>query len=139
MHHQALQKIDSALIKIEEMAGQDSDLSTVLVSTQVETMELQNQLRARLEQATRAQNSFLELRKVDQMERETHPTGAIDLRGREKDPALAHRSLSMGSTCVVQGVVRVSNPFLYNDFDPALGLLTKPPKLQMHQTVDALE
>lgn len=164
---EALQKIDSALIKIEEMAV-DSHLSEVIVATQVETVKLQELLNDRLQQAMRAKNSFSELRKADQTERERHPTGAIDLRGRERDPALAHRVLSMGNTSLVQGVVRfptkksqpsafrtcescftiaahlssqvrVPNPTLYSDFDPALGVLTKPPKLRIHQTVDALE
>ena len=136
---EALQKIDTALIKIEEMAGQNSDLAEVLVATQVDTVKLQEQLNARLQQAMQAKCSFSELSKLDRTERERNPTGAVDLRGREKDPALAHRSLSMGSTSIVQGVVRVSNPTLYLDFDPALGLLTKMPKLRMHQVVDALE
>jgi hypothetical protein len=139
IYREALQKIETALIKVEEMAGQDTDLAEVLVATQVETVKLQEQLSVRLQQAMRAKTSFSELRKVDQTERATNPTGAVDLRGREKDPALAHRALSIGSTSVVQGVVRVSNPTLYSDFDPALGLLTKPPKLRMHQVVDALE
>ena len=136
---EALQKIDTALIRIEEMAGKDADLAEVLVATQVETVKLQAQLNDRLQQAIQAKNSFLELMKVDQTDRARNPTGAVDLRGREKDPALAHRALSMGSTSVVQGVVRVSNPTLYLDFDPALGMLRKPPKLQMHQVVDVLE
>ena len=81
---QALQKIDTALVKIEEMAGQDSSLSEIIVATQVETVKLQAQLNDRLQQAICAKTSFEELRKVDQTEREKNPTGVIDLRGRER-------------------------------------------------------
>jgi hypothetical protein len=130
---EALQKLETAVSKIEEMGG-DS-----LVSTQVDTVQLHEQISYRLQQATRAQSSHSELRKIDREEREINPTGAIDLRGREGQKSLAHRALSMGTKSVVQGVVRVSNPTLYSDFDPAQGLLAKPPKLRIHQTVDALE
>ena len=135
----ALQKIDVALAKIEQPGGRASGRDETLVATQLETVKLQKQLNAMLWQAERAKASFSELKKVDQTEREKNPTGAVDLRGRENDPALAHRALTMGNKSVVQGVVRVENPTLYNDFDPALGVLVKPPKLQMHQTVDVLE
>ena len=135
----ALQKIDVALAKIEQPGGQASGRDETRVATQLEIVKLQKQLNTMIRQAVRAKASFSELRKVDQTEREKNPTGAVDLRGRENDPALAHRALTMGNKSVVQGVVRVENPTMYNDFDPALGVLVKPPKCQMHQMVDALE
>lgn len=138
---EALEKLETALVKLDaEMDGQESDLfQNSLMATQVETVKLHAQLKSRLERATQAHNSYSDLRKIDRVERQANPTGAIDLRGREKDPALAHRALTVGNKSIVQGVVRVSHPTLYKDFDPAQGFLQKPPKLRMNQTVDALE
>lgn len=129
----AKQKLGTAESMVSALGGDQ------LVRTQVDSVQLGLQVEHRLQQALRAHRQHQELSKFDREERESHPTGAIDLRGKEGVKGLAHRALSLGGKSIVQGVVRVESPTLYRDFDPALGRVAKPPRLRLHQTVDVLE
>ena len=129
----ALQKLVTAQSMVSALGGDQ------LVSTQVDSVRLNEQVKHRLQQALRAHSLHQELNKFDREEREHHPTGAIDLRGKEGVKGLEHRALSLGGKSIVTGWTRVESPTLYRDFDPALGHVAKPPRLRLHQTVDVLE
>ena len=130
---QSLDHLGNATAQMMELGG----LGESLVDE--DTGGLQDKLTRWLQQAEHAVNSQSALSKLDREEYQANPSGVVDLRGKENVKALAHRALTTAAKSIVQGVVRVENPTLYADFDPALGTVLKPPRLQMHQTVDALE